>query len=167
MALVRTHKRKKSSRFHGRKMGTAGTGARKNKRKSGHKGGVGMSGSGKRADHKKTLVTKLYGNAYFGKSGVTSRGTKRDTRQRINVGDLSQNILSYVARGKATKKGSQYEVSLKNYKLLGSGEVMVALIVTAQEASPTALKKIEAAGGKVILPEAKKESAPSPEEATA
>ena len=83
--MVKTHKRKKASRYHGRNMGTCGSGSRKNKRKSGHKGGVGMAGTGKRADHKKTLITKLYGNKYFGKQGITSRGTERDTRKRINL----------------------------------------------------------------------------------
>ena len=76
-----TKKRKKSSRQHGRNMGTHGGGARKKRKGSGHRGGIGMSGSGKRADHKKTLITKLYGNAYFGKQGITSKKTERDTRQ--------------------------------------------------------------------------------------
>jgi len=44
-----------------------------------------MSGSGKRADHKKTLITKLYGNKYFGKQGITSRGTKKDKTDKINL----------------------------------------------------------------------------------
>ena len=48
-------------------MGTHGTGARKKAKGTGHRGGKGMSGSGKRADHKKTLITKLYGHKYFGK----------------------------------------------------------------------------------------------------
>ena len=73
--MQKTHKRKKSSRMNGRKMGTHGTGARKNNRESGNKGGKGMSGSGKRGDQKKTLITKLYGHDYFGKKGITSIGT--------------------------------------------------------------------------------------------
>ena len=77
---MKTKKRKKSSRQQGKGMGTHGTGARKKKRDSGHKGGKGMSGSGKRADHKKTLITKKFGGKYFGKQGITSRGTKRDKR---------------------------------------------------------------------------------------
>ena len=61
---IKIHKRKKSSRMHGRKMGTHGWGARKKHKKTGHRGGKGMSGSGKRADHKKTLMNKLYGNRF-------------------------------------------------------------------------------------------------------
>ena len=44
---------------------------------------------------KKTLVIKLYGNAYFGKQGITSRGTVRDTRQRINLYDVEQRLEKY------------------------------------------------------------------------
>ena len=77
-------------------MGTHGRGARKRAKGQGHRGGRGMSGSGKRGDHKKTLITKKYGNNYFGKQGVTSRGTKRDIRQRINVGEIQSNLPKYL-----------------------------------------------------------------------
>lgn len=136
--VIKTHKRKKSSRMHGHGMGTHGTGSRKNQRKSGHHGGVGMSGSGKRGDHKKTKITKLYGHNYFGKKGMTSRGTKRDKRLRINVGDIQS-------------KYSAGEVNLKNYKILGSGEVKDKFVIKAKEASASAVKKIENAGGKIIF----------------
>ena len=79
---MKIKKRKKSSRMHGKKMGTHGWGARKKHKKSGHKGGKGMSGSGKRADHKKSLVIKLYGHKYFGKQGITSKGTKKDKENK-------------------------------------------------------------------------------------
>jgi len=123
-------------------MGTSGTGARKNQRDSGHRGGKGMSGSGKRADHKKTLITKLYGNKYFGKQGITSRGTKRDKRLKINVGDIQNKY----------KPG---EIDLSKYKILGTGEVKDKFIIKAKEASKSAIEKIEKAGGKIILPEKK------------
>ena len=79
MSLNKTKKRKKKGRMRG--TSTHGGGARKKRKKSGHKGGVGMAGSGKRADHKKSLIIKLYGNNYFGKQGITSRGTKKDRRK--------------------------------------------------------------------------------------
>ena len=109
-----------------------------------------MAGSGKRADHKKTLVLKLYGNKYFGKQGITSRGTKRDTRQRINVGDIETNLEKY---GRKVKEG--YEVNLKNYKILGKGEVKEKLIVECLEISKSAKEKIEKAGGSVKVKEVK------------
>lgn len=145
--MAKLVKRSKSTRQHGRNMGTHGTGARKNKRKSGHKGGIGMAGSGKRADHKKTLVQKLYGNDYFGKQGITSRKTKRDTRKRINVGEIQSNLAKY------SKDGST--VVLKNYKILGNGDVKDKLLITCFEASESAIKKVEAAGGKVTIKEKK------------
>lgn len=154
---MKTHKRKKSSRQHGRGMGTHGTGFRKRQRHSGHKGGKGMAGSGKRADHKKTLITKLYGNDYFGKQGITSKKTKRDTRKRINLRQIELNLEKY---GK--KKGTSYEVDLSSYKILGEGEVKNKLIIKAKEASKSAIDKVKKAGGEIQLPtkkEVDKESA--------
>ncbi len=152
---MKLKKRKKYSRAHGRKMGTAGTGARKNKRKSGNKGGIGMSGSGKRADHKKTLVQKLYGHNYFGKQGVTSKKTKRDIRKRINLRELSTNLEKY-----AKKKGDSWEINLRNYKILGEGEVKEKLIVTCLSASQSAIEKVNEAGGKIIIKEIKEIKTP-------
>lgn len=152
---MKLKKRKKYSRAHGRKMGTAGTGARKNKRKSGNKGGIGMSGSGKRADHKKTLVQKLYGHNYFGKQGITSKKTKRDIRKRINLRELSTNLEKY---GK--KKGDSWEINLRNYKILGEGEVKEKLIVTCLSASQSAIEKVNEAGGKIIIKEIKEIKTP-------
>jgi large subunit ribosomal protein L15 len=153
--MIKTHKRKKSTRDHGRGMGTCGSGARKNKRKSGHKGGKGMSGSGKRADHKKTLITKLYGNKYFGKQGITSRGTKRDIRKRINLQTIELNLYKY---GKKTSKG--FEINLSSYKILDSSKgysLKNKLIIKAKEASKSAIEKVKKLGGEIILPIKKEE----------
>ena len=150
---TKTHKRKKSSRAHGKGMGTHGGGARKKRKGSGHRGGIGMSGSGKRADHKKTKVIKLYGHGYFGKQGITSKGTKRDIRQRINIGDIETNLEKY---GK--KSGDKWEINLKNYKILGTGEVKSKLIIKAKEASKSAIEKVKKAEGEIVLP-SKKEKA--------
>jgi large subunit ribosomal protein L15 len=144
---VKTKKRKKSSRAHGRGMGTHGWGARKKHKKTGHRGGKGMSGSGKRADHKKTLIQKLYGHKYFGKQGITSRGTKKDKRKKINLQTIELNLKKY---GK--KVGDKFEINLKNYKILGFGEIKNKLIIKAKEASLSAIKKVKSVGGEIILP---------------
>lgn len=144
--MIKTHKRKKSSRMHGKGMGTHGWGARKKHKKSGHKGGKGMSGSGKRGDQKKTLITKKYGHKYFGKQGITSRGTKRDTRQRINLQTIELNLEKY---GK--KVGDKWEIDLSKYKILGTGEVKNKLIIKALEASKSAIEKVKNAGGEILL----------------
>ena len=148
--MFKVKKRPKASRRHGRKMGTSGWGARKKHKKSGHRGGIGMAGSGKRADHKKTLVQKKYGGNYFGKQGITSRGTKRDIRKRINVGYIQTNIEKY---GK--KSGDKWEINLQKYKILGTGEVKDKLIINALEASKTAIEKVKKAGGEIVVKEKK------------
>ncbi len=135
---MKLKKRKKESRAHGKGMGTHGGGARKKRKGSGHRGGKGMSGSGKRADHKKTLVIKLYGHKYFGKQGITSKGTKRDKRLKINVGDIQNKYKS----GK---------VILFNYKILGKGEIKDKFIIKAKEASASAIEKVKKKGGEIIL----------------
>lgn len=150
---MKLKKRKKSSRMHGRGMGTHGGGARKKRKGKGHKGGKGMSGSGKRADHKKTLITKLYGHKYFGKQGITSRGTKRDIRKRINLNQIQLNLEKY---GK--KSGDKWEINLPLYKILGTGEIKKKVIIKAKEASASAIRKIEKAGGEIILPEKKEKT---------
>jgi large subunit ribosomal protein L15 len=147
MTMIKTHKRQKASRMHGRKMGTHGTGCRKNNRGSGQRGGKGMSGSGKRGDQKTTLITKLYGHDYFGKQGITSRGTKIDKRKRINLLNIEKNLESL---GKKTAKG--WEINLEEYKILGNDKVNEKLIITAKEASKSAIESVKKAGGEIILP---------------
>ena len=133
--------------MHGKKMGTHGWGARKKHKKSGHRGGKGMSGTGKRADHKKTLITKLYGNKYLGKQGITRKGKKKDKRDRINIGDIESNLNKYAKDAKAEK----IEINLNSYKILGTGEVKNKLIIKAKSASKKAIEKIEKLGGQIIL----------------
>jgi len=146
---MKTKKRKKSSRMHGKGMGTHGWGARKKHKKSGHRGGKGMSGTGKRADHKKTLITKLYGNTYFGKKGITSKSTKKDKENRINLGDIESNIDKHI---KDTKSG-KIEINLSNYKILGTGEVKNKLIIKAKSASKKAFEKVKEKGGEILVKE--------------
>lgn len=144
---MQTHKRKKSSRQHGRHMGTHGTGARKNNRESGNRGGFGMAGSGKRADHKKTLITKLYGHGYFGKKGITSKKTEKDKRLRIGLAQIQSNLETY---GKKTAKG--WEIDLSKYKILGKVAVKERLFIKALEASKGAMDSVKKAGGEIIVP---------------
>jgi large subunit ribosomal protein L15 len=154
MSLRKTKKRKKASRMHGRGQGTHGWGARKKHKKSGHRGGKGMAGTGKRADQKKTLVTKLYGHNYFGKQGITSRGTKRDKRPRINLKNIELNIESLIKKGIAKKTGKCIEIDLKEYKILDASSEYLPknkLIIKANEASKSAAEKVKKAGGEILL----------------
>ena len=60
------NKRRKVTRHRGSHSHQRG--AKKKARGSGHRGGFGLAGTGKRGDQKKTLVLKKHGNSYFGKS---------------------------------------------------------------------------------------------------
>lgn len=142
--VIKTHKRKKSKKQRGNT--TYGHGARKKWKGKGHKGGVGMSGTGKRADHKKTLVIKLYGNKYFGKQGITSKSTKKKKNKVLNLGDIQKNINSLMK-----KFGRKDELDLREYKILGEGELKEKLTIKAKAFSESAKEKIEKIGGKAVV----------------
>ena len=133
---MKIKKRKKSSRFRGTH--THGRGGKKKARGSGHQGGVGMAGTGKRADQRKTLVLNLYGNNYFGKS-KTLRRKKRIKLKTINIRDLEQKL-----------KGLK-EIELKGYKILNGGELKDKIKITASAASKSAIEKIKKVGGEIII----------------
>ncbi|MFA5173792.1 MAG: uL15m family ribosomal protein [Candidatus Pacearchaeota archaeon] len=132
----KTKKTRKSKRQRGNT--THGHGARKKWMGSGHRGGKGMAGTGKRADQKKTLINKLYGDDYFGKQGITSKGTKRKKDKWMNLDEIQ-------------RKFSGKEIELKKYKILGNGELNSSLTITAKAFTKSAKEKIEKAGGKAIL----------------
>lgn len=156
--MIKTHRRKKTQKYRGKRAGTRGWGARKKHKKSGHKGGKGMAGSGKRADQKKTLVQKLYGNDYFGKQGITSRGTKKDKSDKINLSNIEMNLGSYIAKGIAKKTDKGFEIDLSSYKILGDGEVKNKLVIKAKSASQSAKEKVKKSGGEIILVKGKAEN---------
>ncbi|MBT6690061.1 hypothetical protein HN903_04170 [archaeon] len=141
---MKVHKRPKNSRIRGAR--TVGWGFRQKHKGHGNKGGFGKAGTGKKADHKKQSTEMSVKGKYFGKQGATSRGTSRDTRKRVNLYDIKQNMF--------TKAGQK--IDLNKYKILGSGEGFKATI-TARAASALAVEKMEKAGGKIVLPVREKE----------
>ena len=147
---MKTKKTKKSGKWRGNT--TYGHGARKKWKGSGHHGGTGMAGTGKRADHKKSLIIKLYGNKYFGKQGITSKSTEKKRVNVINLGDIEKNFNSLIK-----KYGKNKEIELKEYKILGEGEIKEALIIKAKAFSEIAKQKIEKVGGSAILVKIKEE----------
>lgn len=142
-------KRKKSTRFRGSH--THGRGFKKKARGSGHQGGKGMAGTGKRGDQKKTLILNLFGNDYFGRSKTLRRGRAHKKLESINLSSLNQNIESFIKKGKAKDNKGIYEIDLKGYKLLGEGETKKKLKITVSSASNSAVEKIKSAGGEVII----------------
>ena len=141
---MKTKKTKKSKKLRG--TNSHSHGARKKWKKSGHRGGCGMAGTGKRADQKKTLINKLYGNKYFGKQGITSANSYKDKTKKINLREIQINLESL------TKKfGEKGKLILKNYKILGDGDFDIKVEITARAFTKSAKEKIEKAGGKAIL----------------
>jgi large subunit ribosomal protein L15 len=132
---MKLKKRRKSSRMRG--VRTHGHSAKLNKGK-GSRGGKGMSGSGKRADQKKSLVIKKYKGKYFGKQGFTSRKAKVKKGKIINLEEI----------GKKFKPG---EINLSEYKILGTGEIKGKFIIKARTASKSATDKVKKAGGDIIV----------------
>lgn len=113
-----------------------------------------MAGTGKRADQKKTLINKLYGHGYFGKQGITSKGTERDKRARINLEKIELNIEGFIKKGIAKKTEKGIEINLQDYKILDSSKeysLKNKLIIKAKEASASASEKVKKAGGEIIL----------------
>lgn len=141
--VTKTKKRKKSK---GQRGTTRYHGARKKWKSSGHKGGKGMAGTGKRADHKKSLIIKLYGNNYFGKQGITSRATEKDRRKVMNLRDIETNFDSLMK-----KHEKDNILDLSEYKILGEGELTKKINIKALGFSESAKKKIEKAGGSIVL----------------
>jgi len=147
---MKLKKRQKATRMHGRHMGTHGWGARKKHVSSGHKGGRGMGGGGKKGGSKKTLIHKLYGHDYYGKLGITGRGTKRKKNSVMNLEFIEKNLESLKTKyGK--KEGKEEILNLENFKILGEGEMKTKIIIKAKAASKSAIEKIEKANGKIIL----------------
>lgn len=133
---MRVHKRKKSSRIRGAR--TVGWGFRQKHKGHGNKGGFGMAGTGKRADHKKQSAEMSVKGKYFGKQGATSRGTARKKYDKINLCDVRANYPGD-------------KIDLSKYKILGKGEGFKGEII-AKSASNMAVEKMEKAGGRIVLP---------------
>jgi len=143
--MVKVHKRKKNSRIRGAR--TVGWGFRQKHKGHGNKGGFGMSGTGKRADHKKQVALESdtrKKKRYFGKQGITSRGTAISKYDKINLRDIKDNFFK--------KEGEK--INLSKHKILGTGEGFKAEI-QALSATTSAIDKMNKAGGKIILPEKK------------
>ncbi|MFZ8795707.1 MAG: uL15m family ribosomal protein [Acidilobaceae archaeon] len=146
--VVRRERKSRKLRGRSRTMGWGSVGQH---RKSGSRGGKGAAGLGK---HEWTWTIK-YAPDWYGKRGFTPRRSKASYHKSIvNVGDLAEIVDRLKSTGKAKMEDGMVEVNLADMgveKLLGEGEIMVPVKVIVSEASETAVKKIEEAGGKVIL----------------
>ena len=128
--------------------------------------------TGQRAGRGKTTQWKFSKKSYYLKQKelgfpdpdwiMGSHGFKRPQKiQRIyqvntmNVKDLDLKIEDFSLKNLASKSGRTYNIDLNALniqKILGRGEISKPINVTVNKASKQAIEKIEAAGGKVILP---------------
>src|SRR3989344_1637031 len=141
------NKRKKFSRM--RASHTHGGGAKKKRRGSGHRGGFGMAGSGKRADQKKPTILKLYGNEYFGKHGFKRPGKVVVRIKAINISDIERNLELYLSKNLVSKENNTYILDLKKLgynKIIGAGNIYNKYKVIGR-VSKKARDKIEKLGG--------------------
>ncbi|PIN90841.1 50S ribosomal protein L15 [Candidatus Pacearchaeota archaeon CG10_big_fil_rev_8_21_14_0_10_34_76] len=148
MVMKIVKKRKKSTRFRGTH--THGRGFKKKARGSGHRGGVGMAGTGKRGDQKKTLVTNLYGGDYFGKS-KTRRAAPKKIVKIVTLQSILNNLESLEKKGIAKEERGTYSVDLKKYKIIGNTELGIKLKIFANSASKGAQESIKKSGGEIVL----------------
>ncbi|MBI5392194.1 50S ribosomal protein L15, partial [Candidatus Woesearchaeota archaeon] len=132
---------------------THGYGSKKKHRGAGHRGGVGMAGTGKRADQKKPTILKLYGNAYYGKHGFHRPSKMLRPVHAVNLDYLNFRLSYYLAEKIATQEQGVIvlDVSKLGYdKVLGKGTLTQKITIKAKSFSASALKKIESAGGKAV-----------------
>ena len=151
--LTIRYKRKKSKRM--RAQTTHGWGAKKKHRGSGTRGGVGMAGSGKRADQKKPSILQKFGNSYYGKKGFSSIKKKLKS---INLFYLDVHADSISIK----KENGTYTIDLRKLgydKLLGAGNVTKKLKIICDYASENAVKKVIDQSGEVIINKAQVEEA--------
>lgn len=110
-------------------------------RGAGLRGGRGMAGINKHRVVTKILMERASGKPYWGRVGF--KRFQSQANEVINVGRLEERFPG------------QSEVDLTAAgvdKLLGAGSIASAVTVTVESASPSATRKIEAAGGKVVTP---------------
>ncbi|MEB3759019.1 MAG: 50S ribosomal protein L15 [Desulfurococcales archaeon] len=118
----------------------------------GSHGGHGAAGMHK---HRWMWVIK-YAPTWFGKHGFNKPFIRDYKVEVVNVGELDENAELLVKQGLAEKENDAYKIDITRLgaqKLAGRGKVTRKLVVIAPKATSNAIEKIEAAGGKVVLPE--------------
>ena len=131
---------------------TVGYGQVGQHRKHGQKGGQGKAG-GMGTDWTYTIK---YDPKRFGKHTFRNRRTVAREINVLNVGTLNEAVSKLIAEGRAKEKEGKIHVDLKKigyHKLLGAGSVSRPIIVQVGAHSDVAKRKIEGAGGAIIVKE--------------
>lgn len=135
-------KKNRGSRSHGRGI--------KGGRGAGERGGRGKAGLQK---HKWKSIVKE-DKDYFGPKGFSRPQALVEEKEPINIYQLEQQLDELIEKGFAEKKGSGYEVDLVKAgydKLLSQGRARFQMRIKVPSTSEKAVRKIEEAGGKVII----------------
>ena len=143
-------KRKKNTRFRGSK--THGYGSMKKHRGSGHQGGVGNAGSGKRADCKKPTFLKM--GRVFGKHGFKSKS--RTITTSVNLRYIEEKADYLIKSGKAAESGGVISINIADIgcdKLLGKGNVSRKYNIQCLTATAGAIEAVKKAGGSITVKE--------------
>ena len=141
-------KRKKVTRMRGSH--THSRGAKKKARGSGHRGGIGMSGTGKRGDQKKSLILKKFGNKYFGKNKV-SRGAVKKNLPVITLKKINTDLGSFLKKGVAKENNGVYEFNFAKYKVIGNFPLEFKARIEVGGASKGTLESVKKSGGEIII----------------
>lgn len=126
---------------------TMGWGQVNQHRKHGAKGGYGRAG---RHKHKWSWVT-AYQPDYFGSHGFVTPNPSK-TEKWLNVGQVEQLAEKYMG-----DDGILDLVSLGIEKLLGSGRISKGIKIRVTSATESARKKVEEAGGELLIAKAEVE----------
>ena len=152
---IKMKKRRKSRRMRGSH--THGRGFKKKARGSGHRGGVGMAGTGKRGDQKKTMILKLTLPDYFGKRATRLRFGKPKP-ETFNLTNIS--LSSLVHKKIAKESAGKYEISVPKNKVVGELTKNVKLIIHAHSASESAIASVKKHGGDIVIKAIEKKEEP-------
>ena len=134
----------RGSRTHGR--------GKKGGRGAGLRGGKGNAGLHKH----KYIYTVKYDPDHFGRHGFKRHASLHDDKETINVGSIQTELPKYLEYGLAQKsdKGIVIDLTQSKYnKLLGGGSIKTPVTIRVHEATAMAKQKVEAAGGKIEVPE--------------
>lgn len=134
-------KRKKSSRMRGSH--THGWGDKKKRRNFGHSGGKGFAG-------RYTGAKKPSFWSFGRKHNIGFFPMNSSKSEALNIQDL--NLM--IENKKLQKKGNSYDINLTSLgytKLLSKGKPKYTVNVTVDSAAEKAVKKINAAGGNIVL----------------
>jgi len=131
---------------------THGWGCKKKHRGSGHKGGKGMAGTGKRKKTKWTWVIK-YMPGHLGKRGFKRPVEAQNEVMAVNLRFIDEHLDELMQLGIAYEEEGKIVVDTTQFadKVLGSGKITKPLVIKARAFSPKAEEKIVQAGGEALL----------------